>query len=175
MALAGALGIAYAAGRCADNPEAIATAARAFEAWLWTFVTTSGAKALFGRERPSGDSDAHGFFEDDTIFPSGHTARSFAIASVLAHRHGRRAAWIAYPIAGLIGLSTVRQDTHLASDVVAGAGLGLAIGHGIASRHPRPVRVSWRLQPMRDGAGIAITFGRPDHTYQDRMHLQRMP
>ena len=138
----------------------MATAATAFEAYLWTFVITSAAKAAFGRERPSGDADAHGFFEGDTIFPSGHTSRSFAIAAVLADRHGRVAAWIAYPTAALIGLATVQQDTHWASDILAGAGLGLAIGKGIASRrHPaevRQARFGWDLRPLPGGA--LLTF-----------------
>lgn len=163
---AAALGLFYAGGLLARRPYATATAATAFEAYLWTFVITSAAKAAFGRERPSGDADAHGFFEGDTIFPSGHTSRSFAIAAVLADRYGRPAAWISYPTAALVGLATVQQDTHWASDVLAGAGLGLAIGKGIASRHraiapagaspePRPLRT---VRPIRGGALLCLRF-----------------
>ena len=172
---AAALGVWYAAGRLARRPHSTATAATAFEAYLWTFAITSVAKAAFGRERPTGDADAHGFFEDDTIFPSGHTSRSFAIAAVLADRYGRRAAWMAYPMAALIGLATVQQDTHWASDVLAGAGLGLAIGKGIASRHrpapaadpapmgqgasSRPAQpVDWGFRMVADGALLCVRY-----------------
>jgi membrane-associated phospholipid phosphatase len=160
------LGVLYFAGRAADSPRLASTAAVSFEAFLWTAIITSVAKAAFGRERPSGGADAHDFFQDDTIFPSGHTSRSFAIAAVLADRHGRRAAWIAYPFAALVGLATVQQDSHWASDVLAGAGLGLAIGKGIAARHPRPpeglpaedARADWEIAPAPGGAALRITF-----------------
>jgi membrane-associated phospholipid phosphatase len=168
------LGVFYLAGRAADRPRLASTAAVSFEAFLWTAIITSVAKGAFGRERPDDGVDAHDFFQHDTIFPSGHTSRSFAIAAVLADRHGRRAAWIAYPLAALIGLATVQQDTHWASDVLAGAGLGLAIGKEIASRHPWPrpadsaasvkedrstgARADWRIAPARGGAMLHITF-----------------
>lgn len=163
---AAALGIFYVTGRLTRRPHATATAATAFEAWLWTFMITSAAKAAFGRERPSGDADVHGFFEGDTIFPSGHTSRSFAIAAVLADRYGRPAAWIGYPVAALVGLATVQQDTHWASDILAGAGLGLAIGKGIASRH-RPAATAgaaaappaiWNVRALPGGAMLTIRY-----------------
>lgn len=168
---AAALGVFYATGRLTRHAHATDTAATAFEAYLWTFVITSAAKAAFGRERPSADADAHGFFEGETIFPSGHTSRSFAIAAVLADRYGRPAAWVAYPVAALVGLATVQQDTHWASDILAGAGLGLAIGKGIASRHrwspetgapaagaatAPPAR--WQMRPLPGGALLSCRY-----------------
>ena len=44
-------------------------------------------------------------YEDSGRFPSGHTSRAFTLATVLAERHGKVAAWIAYPLATLVGLS----------------------------------------------------------------------
>jgi membrane-associated phospholipid phosphatase len=167
---AAALGVFYATGRLTRHARATDTAATAFEAYLWTFVITSAAKAAFGRERPSGDADAHGFFEKETIFPSGHTSRSFAIAAVLADRYGRPAAWFAYPVAALAGLATVQQDTHWASDVLAGAGLGLAIGKGIASRHRWSTETGapaagaaappaqWQVRPLPGGALLSYRY-----------------
>ena len=162
---AAALGSWYMTGRLARLPRSTDTAAVAFEAYLWTFAITSVAKAAFGREGPSDDGGAHGFFEGETIFPSGHTSRSFAIAAVLADRYGRPAAWIAYPIAALVGLATVQQDIHWTSDVLAGAGLGLAIGKGVAARHrPAPeaerpaARLDWSVRLSPGGAGVALRF-----------------
>ena len=163
-----ALGTYYLAARCAGNARAVSTAATAFESYLWAAVFTSVTKAAFGRERPGGGSGEGRFFAGDTIFPSGHTTRSFAIATVLADRHGRKAAWIAYPVAALVGLSTIEQDLHWASDVVAGAGLGLAIGKGIAARHPvaspahaaprAQARAAWHVMPARGGAILQIVY-----------------
>ncbi|MDX1390246.1 MAG: phosphatase PAP2 family protein, partial [Acidobacteriota bacterium] len=75
------------------------------------------------------------FFSDDgTAFPSGHTWRVFAVATVLAERHGKVAAWIAYPVATLAGLARIELDVHWASDVLAGAALGHVIGRAVVRR-----------------------------------------
>lgn len=157
-----ALGTFYLVARRAGNARGVSTAATAFESYLWAAILTSATKAAFGRERPGGGSGEGRFFAGDTIFPSGHTARSFAIAAVFADRHGRKAAWIGYPLAALVGLSTIEQDRHWASDIVAGAGLGLAVGKGIAARHPAapsgPTRTAWQVMPARGGAMVRIVY-----------------
>ena len=167
---AAALGTLYLAGRVAGNSRVASTAATTFESYLWATVITSVSKVSFGRERPGGGSGEGRFFAGDSIFPSGHTLRSFAIASVLADRYGRRAALVAYPVAALVGLSMIQEDRHWASDVVAGAGLGMAIGKGIAARHPGPrsgsvqetttnrAGASWTFVPRPGGAAARIRF-----------------
>ena len=158
---AAGLGGSYLASRWSKRPRETSTAATAFEAYLWTSIITSAAKGLFGRERPTEGADADDFFAGGDIFPSGHTARSFAIASVLASRHGRKAALFAYPAAALVGLATVQEDLHWTSDILAGAGLGLAIGKGIAARHPVPgprgtPQARWRIVP--GPGGVMLSF-----------------
>jgi len=160
---AAALGALYLAARGAKNERLISTSATAFESYLWSMILTSLVKGAFGREPPGRGSGNGEFFERETIFPSGHTARSFAIASIFADRHGRKAAFIAYPLAALIGWSTVQEDKHWASDVVAGAGLGLAIGKGIAARHAgagetRASTTAWQVVPRPGGAALRIVF-----------------
>lgn len=171
---AAALGVFYWAARGTRDPRLIGTAATSFEAFLWSGAIVATVKGVLARDRPTDETDAHGFFSSDSIFPSGKTARSFAVAAVLADRHGRKAACVAYPVAALVGLATVQQDTHWASDVLAGAGLGLAIGKGIAARHPAPGlpspgasgagdpspggRLDWRVLPSPGGATLALSF-----------------
>ncbi len=158
---AAALGLAYLGGRLADSPRLTEASARAFEAYLWSAVIVAASKAAFGREAPDEGSGEGRFFAGATIFPSGHTTRSFAIAAVFADRYGKPGAWIAYPVAALVGLSTVEEDLHWASDVLAGAGLGLAIGKGIVARHPAPARArraEWQMLPAPGGAMIHVTF-----------------
>jgi membrane-associated phospholipid phosphatase len=160
------LGAVYLGGRAAGSGRLVSTTATAFEAWTWTAIITAGSKGLFGREPPTPGHDEDDWFDGGTIFPSGHTSRSFAIAAVFADRYGRRAAWIGYPIAGLVGVATLEQDTHWASDIVAGAALGLAIGRGVASRRrpagdraPGPgAPITWTFAPAPRGATLTITF-----------------
>lgn len=163
---AAALGTLYLAARGARNEPLVQTAATAFESYLWSMLITSVVKGAFGREAPDQGSGEGEFFAGETIFPSGHTSRSFAIAAVFADRYGRKAAFVGYPVAAFIGWSTIQEDKHWASDVVAGAGLGLAIGKGIAARHPRPdaarpvgtAQVAWGVVPGPGGAALRVTF-----------------
>jgi undecaprenyl-diphosphatase len=85
-------------------------------------------KRAVARPRPC---DLHGQplalvdLPDPFSFPSGHAAASAAVAVtvVLAHL------WLApvvLPLAALVGLSRVRLRVHHASDVLAGAALGVA-------------------------------------------------
>lgn len=167
---AGVLGILYASGRMADNPGLASTAATSFEALVWAGLISNTGKMIFGRDQPGTSMDARYFFEGQGSFPSGHAARSFAIAAVMANRYGAKGAWIGYGLAGVVSLSMVQRDIHWASDVVAGAGIGLAIGKGIAARHPgpdadvalsrggAPKKFAWQLHPARDGAAVTLVF-----------------
>jgi hypothetical protein len=125
----------YLIGRWSNRPKLKKTGAVAFEAWLYTGAVTAAAKGLFAREGSSDPESTGQFWEGGDIFPSGHTSRTFAIAAVFAESYGKKAAWIGYPIAGLVGLARIENSSHWASDVVAGAGLGIAIGRAIGSRH----------------------------------------
>ena len=166
---AGVLGILYASGRMADNPGLASTAATSFEALVWAGLISNTGKMIFGRDQPGTSMDARYFFEGQGSFPSGHAARSFAIAAVMANRYGAKGAWIGYGLAGVVSLSMVQREIHWASDVVAGAGIGMAIGKGIATRHPgpnadvalhggAPRRFAWQLHPARDGAAVTFVF-----------------
>jgi len=167
---AGVLGILYASGKMADNPGLASTAATSFEALVWAGLISNTGKMIFGRDQPGTSMDARYFFEGQGSFPSGHAARSFAIAAVMANRYGKKGAWIGYGIAGAVSLSMVQREIHWMSDVVAGAGIGLAIGKGIATRHPGPnadvalsrgaaaKRFAWQLHPARDGAAVTFVF-----------------
>src|SRR3989441_211873 len=163
---AAALGALYVMGRGAKNERLVATTGTAFDAYLWSMIIASVMKGAFGRERPGRGSGNGEFFARDSIFPSGHTTRSFAIAAVFADHYGRKTALVAYPLAALIGLATVEEDKHWLSDVVAGAGLGLAIGRGIAARHPPTEaagaagasNATWSVVPRPGGAALQIVF-----------------
>jgi membrane-associated phospholipid phosphatase len=153
----------------ADNEGLASTAATSFEALLWAGIVSNTAKMMFGRDQPSNNMDARYFFQGQGSFPSGHATRSFAIAAVMANRFGAKGAWIGYGLAGAVSLSMVQRGIHWASDVVAGAGLGYAIGNGIAIRHPGPnsenalggaaqKKFAWQIHPARDGAAVTLTF-----------------
>ena len=65
------------------------------------------------------------------FWPSGHTASIFAFVAALAAYYPDKK-WIplaGYPFAALTGIAMIDGDFHWASDVVAGAILGILAGH----------------------------------------------
>jgi membrane-associated phospholipid phosphatase len=61
-------------------------------------------------------------------FPSGHTSLVFAMAQWMHHEYGDRSVWYsigAYSCATAVGVMRVSKGGHWASDVLAGAGIGM--------------------------------------------------
>jgi undecaprenyl-diphosphatase len=95
-------------------------------------LTNGVVKSFFRRVRPQDH-----FTNDDPLpfgmrrpitssFPSGHASTAFFAASVLSR--GRPSRTALFSLAGLIAFSRVYTRMHHASDVAAGAVLGLALG-----------------------------------------------
>lgn len=117
------------------------TSVRVVEAVAYTKLVTGFAKGLFSRSRPFAEKGAFagqpGTFDgahSNTSMPSGHTARAFAIASVLAHQADR---WYvslpAYGMAGSVGIERIRSGDHWLTDVAVGGALGYLIGRVVSS------------------------------------------
>jgi hypothetical protein len=138
-----AAGLIYATGALSGKEKIEETGKTLAEALLFTEIFQATGKGLTARAPPGPDNRASDFFEGSKYFPSGHTARAFAFATVLAKRHGRKAGWVAYPLATLVGLFRIESDSHWASDVLAGAALGWAVGKAVTRR--RADRESERL------------------------------
>jgi len=102
-------------------------------------ITNGFVKSLFRRDRPS-----EHFEHDEPLpygmrrpitssFPSGHAATAFMCATILSDRRSAPA-W--FTLAALVASSRVYVRIHHASDVAAGAALGLALG-AVARRFAR--------------------------------------
>jgi membrane-associated phospholipid phosphatase len=115
-------------------------------AQLLSLGLTYGLKYTVGRERP--DRSAN------DSFPSGHAAQTFASATVLARHLGPQATWPALVVASFIALSRVNQNRHFLSDVVFGAGLGVAVGWNTVHRGS-----NWTVTPGASGSlvGVQVT------------------
>ena len=84
-------------------------------------VTTTTIKHLADRPRPDGSNNYS--------FPSGHTANAFAAAEFLNQEYRDVSPWIGYAgyaVATATGALRLYNNKHWLSDVVAGAGFGIA-------------------------------------------------
>jgi membrane-associated phospholipid phosphatase len=129
--IAGASGTMWALGKVTHNNRLAETGRLATTAAIQTQLVISGLKTLSQRERPNG--------VNHQSFPSGHSATSFALASVVAHQYKDKP-WVAvgaYGFATAVGLSRVGGLNHFPSDVVIGATIGELVSRFLIHRHER--------------------------------------
>ena len=89
-------------------------------------------------------------------FPSGHATIAFGAAAALDRETAAGwVSWVAYPTAGLVGWSRLRDNQHWMSDVVAGA----LIGYWTANKAE-----DWlRARSERTGPAVGVVVA-PDGT-----------
>ena len=118
--LAAATLAAYGIGRWADKPRVASVALEVLRAQVLSLGIAYGLKYTTLRERPDHTSN--------DSFPSGHSAQTFSAATVLARHLGILVVAPAYAGAGYVAMSRVNQNRHHLTDVIFGAGLGIAVG-----------------------------------------------
>lgn len=109
----------YTTGRLRHSEKIGGLGVDLLQAQIVSGVITDGLKLATDRTRPDGGSHS---------FPSGHTSTAFATAAVLQSHFGWKAGIPAYVLAGYVATSRVANANHFASDVVFGAGIGMAAG-----------------------------------------------
>jgi undecaprenyl-diphosphatase len=148
------LWLAAAGGREALGRAQPGTAARlAAILGVESAVTNLALKSVFGRIRPALDPALGGRLPwglrrpVTSAFPSGHATAGFTSAVFLS-RADAGPPW--YLIAGLVGFSRVYVRLHHASDVLAGAAMGLAFGYA-ARRFAPPAPALPPVPPVARG------------------------
>jgi membrane-associated phospholipid phosphatase len=162
----------YLVGLFTDNAKARETGLLGAQALVDGAILFEALKLTTERERPLvGDGHGH-FFHGGDSFPSGHTMESFALASVIAHEYrSKKAAMLAYGLAGLVSASRFSGRNHFASDIVAPAAMGWFVGayvfntHQNASRQQRfPIKailspeVRPDVQPGAHSYGVSLAW-----------------
>jgi membrane-associated phospholipid phosphatase len=127
---------------------------------LVTGAATQLLKYSVQRRRPDGSNNVS--------FPSGHTSDAFATATALSYHYGWRAAIVAYPVAGIVGLSRIADDKHWFSDVVSGAFLGVWLARASIERDGQAIlapeaKSEWMLTPVssQDGQFLQLSISIP--------------
>jgi membrane-associated phospholipid phosphatase len=152
------LGGTWAVGTLAGRGEVADAALHVGAALAAGGVLNGALKYSIGRERPSETGDPHRFrpFADENrwqSFPSGHTVVAFSLASAVSEE--ARTPWVtalAYGGAAAVAWSRVYEDKHWASDVTAGALIGIVAGRGT-------VRLLHRPRGAADPPAVAVAPG----------------
>ncbi|MFP4105789.1 MAG: phosphatase PAP2 family protein [Phycisphaerae bacterium] len=147
FAIAGAM---YAYGSIEDDRETYELSKSLINALSITGALTLSLKYATQRESPNGD---------EIGWPSGHTSSSFCLAAVMYEHYGPTVGVPLYAFAAFVGYERLDARNHDFSDVVAGALIGMAIGHAVANNHePKVMGMSVipYTDPQRRSVGIAL-------------------
>jgi membrane-associated phospholipid phosphatase len=110
----------------ADAPKELGTAKKIALALAATSLTVITLKTTTKRERPDESND--------DSFPSGHTANTMAVATVLDREYDGVVPWVAYGATAFVGAGRVVGNRHWFSDVMAGAVIGRFFGRLVTAK-----------------------------------------
>lgn len=136
-------------GASNDRSEHLKNAEMMARASIYAIVVTNLMKLSIHETRP-GYPDSH------DSFPSGHSAASFAFASVVTANHGWVWGGLAHLGATFIAISRINDDFHYLHDVTAGITIGISYGWGIYHRHQNGSPYWFSAYPVADGAGLLV-------------------
>ncbi len=162
----GTAGVLAAGGLVLQRRDWTRTSVRVVEALVYTKLVTGFAKSALNRSRPFGTDSPFtanpGGFDsahEELSMPSGHTARAFAVASVLAHQSGRWYVSVpAYGMAASVGVERVRSGDHWLTDVMVGGALGYLIGRSVTTSPSAPNEVTYTPILSTDQVGLSVRF-----------------
>jgi hypothetical protein len=103
-----------------------------------TNVATFSLKAIRHNDSPNGK---------DWAWPSGHTASSFTVASMLDEFYGPKVGLPAYALASLVAYRMVDTGDHWTSDVVFGVALGWVVGHTFGEKQKQLEIAGFQVLP----------------------------
>ncbi|MDA2958544.1 MAG: phosphatase PAP2 family protein [Actinomycetota bacterium] len=95
-----------------------------------SLMVNQGLKRFIRRPRPttSGDERSHVRTPSTSSFPSGHASSAAFAISLMSTLRGRSTARRLIPFGAMVAYSRIHVRLHHASDVIAGALVGIALG-----------------------------------------------
>jgi hypothetical protein len=139
---------AFTIGKMTGNARAVQVGGELFRAQTVAQLTTYGIKYAVRRTRPDGTSFS---------FPSGHTAVTFASATVMQRNFGWKVGIPAYGVAAYVAGSRLQKERHHLSDVAFGAALGILAGRSVTVGRGS-ARMAMTPAAVAGGAGVNFTL-----------------
>ena len=138
----------YGVGKAVGNQKAALVGRDIVRAQVVSQTFVQALKYTVRRERPDGSNNKS--------FPSGHSASAFATATVLQRHYGWKVGVPAYALGGYIALARMAWNRHHATDVVMGAGFGIASARTVTMSLAKS-KFTVGVQPQRGGASVNFT------------------
>jgi len=138
----------YAGGKATGNKKLAYAGRDIVRAQLLSQSLVQTLKYTVRRDRPD--------LSDNKSFPSGHSASMFATATVLQRYYGWKIGAPAYAVGGYVALARMAWNRHHASDVVMGAGFGIASARTVTMSFSKQ-KFNVGVQPQAGGASINFT------------------
>lgn len=138
----------YGVGKALRNERAANAGRDIVRAQILSQAMVQTLKFTVRRERPD--------HSNNMSFPSGHAASAFASATVLHRYYGWKIGAPAYALGSYVALARMSWNKHHATDVVMGAGFGIASARTVTMTMAK-TRFSVGVQPQAGGASINFT------------------
>lgn len=135
----------YAVGKSTGNKKLAYVGRDVVRAQLLSQAMVQTLKYSIRRDRPD--------HSNNKSFPSGHSASAFATATVLQRYYGWKVGVPAYALGGYVALARMAWNRHHASDVVMGAGFGIASARTVTMSMGKQ-QFSVGVQPQVGGASV---------------------
>lgn len=142
----------YAYGRIFDQPKVSHLGMDLLRAQAITEILVEPIKFATQRTRPD--------LSNDLSFPSGHSAVTFAAATVIERHLGWKKAALAYVIASYVAASRMHDNVHYLSDVVFGAAVGTIAGRTVTEHGRETWTNGWMVVPTYVPGGTAVMVTR---------------
>jgi membrane-associated phospholipid phosphatase len=139
----------YGVAKSIGNKKATYVGRDIVRAQLLSQALVQTVKYTVRRERPDASNNKS--------FPSGHSASAFATATVLQRHYGWKVGAPAYALGGYIALARMAWNRHHATDVVMGAGFGIASARTVTMSLAK-TKFNVGVQPTIGGAALNFTM-----------------
>jgi len=138
----------YGTGKAMGDKKLAYTGRDIVRAQVVSQVMVQALKYTVQRDRPD--------HSNNKSFPSGHSASAFATATVLHRYYGWKVGGPAYALGSYVALARMSWNRHHATDVVMGAGFGIAAARTVTMEMAKS-KFNVGVQPQVGGASINFT------------------
>lgn len=138
----------YGAGKVMSSQKVAHVGRDIVRAQILSQAMVQTLKFAVRRDRPDGSNDKS--------FPSGHSSSMFATATVLQRHYGWKVGAPAYALGGYVALARMAWNRHHATDVVMGAGFGIASARTV-TMSVAETKFNIGVQPQVGGASVNFT------------------